>query len=70
MLELLTVAAEEGHHVELFMPPIMFGVLALVALGAFAGITWMCRNAAASHPENSEVSPFVPFVHAGGSKHE
>lgn len=71
MIELIAVA-EEGHHVvnELFMPPIMFGVVAFVVLMLLTIITFQFRNNSQSHPENSEVSPFQPYVHPGHDAHE
>lgn len=67
----LLLAAGEGHHVvnELFVPPFFFGLFALVALALLAGITWLFRNKAVTHPEHSEVSPFIPFIHHGSSSH-
>lgn len=71
MLAHLAAIAEGGHHVvnELWFPPIWFGVIALVALVAFLLISLMFRNLGSSHPEHSEVSPHVPFVHPGGHGH-
>ncbi|PPF44178.1 hypothetical protein C5B85_11070 [Pseudoclavibacter sp. AY1F1] len=69
------VLAEEGHHVvnELVMPPIMFGVVTLVAFVALIIVTYAFRNTWHSHPVDSKVVPYEPFNHAGvieaGSEH-
>lgn len=72
MLELIVAAEEGGHHVvnELFMPPVMFGVVMLVFLVVLVIITWSFRHASASHPESSDVSPYVPYVHPGHAAHD
>ncbi|PPF34011.1 hypothetical protein [Pseudoclavibacter sp. AY1H1] len=70
-----SVLAEEGHHIvnELVMPPIMFGVVTLVAFVALIVVTYAFRNTWHSNPVDSKVVPYEPFNHAGviesGSEH-
>ncbi|KAB1656787.1 hypothetical protein F8O01_08990 [Pseudoclavibacter chungangensis] len=68
MIDLITAAAEEGHHVvnELAMPPVMFGVIAMVLFLVLTWVTFLARNSANRHPEHSEVHPYVPFQHGSG----
>lgn len=68
MLAQLSALAEEGHHVvnELWFPPVWFGIIAFAVLLVFLLISLMFRNLGQGHPEHSEVSPHVPFVHPGG----
>lgn len=68
MIELLTAAAEEGHHVvnELPLAPVMFGVIAMIGFLFLLWVTSLQRYTAHRHPEHSEVSPHVPFQHGSG----
>lgn len=72
MIELLLAAEEGGSHVvnELWFPPIVFGVLMMVVFVVLLACTFMFRNSAASHPVDSEVHPFQPYVHPGHAAHE
>ncbi|MFD2758067.1 hypothetical protein [Gulosibacter faecalis] len=62
------------HPGEMWFPPIVFGILTLVILLALALVAFSFRNMAASHPVNSEVSPYEPVGHPGhpieGPSHE
>lgn len=67
------LAAEEGgHHVvnPLFMDPFFFGVLAITILVVLVVLTSLFRNMSASHPQESEVSPYQPYVHPGHATHD
>lgn len=66
------VAAAEAHHVvnELFMPPFFFGLLAFGILAVIGIGTYLFHNMQQAHPEESEVSPYTPYVHPGHSVHE
>ena len=76
MIELIPAVLEEpGHHIvnELVMPPIMFGVVTLVAFILLIVVTYAFRNTAHRNPVDSKVVPYEPFHHAGvieaGSEH-
>ncbi|WP_298751151.1 hypothetical protein [uncultured Serinicoccus sp.] len=51
-LHLLAAAEEGGHHVvnELPFPPIMFGVIAMLAFILLLGFLWTFRNTLALDP--------------------
>lgn len=67
MIEVFT-AAEESHVVNELafgLHPFMFGLIAFVILMLLTYVTFMFRRTAVSHPKESEVSPYVPYVHPG-----
>lgn len=63
-------AAEEMivHPGEMPFPPIVFGLIALVAFLALALVTFSFRNMAEQHPEHSRYVPFEPIAHPGTPK--
>ena len=55
---MLSILASEAvvHHHELPIPAIMYGVIAMVAFLALAGITWSYRSVANRHDHKSKDS--------------
>lgn len=50
-MSLITAAAEAVHHVELPMPSIMYGVIAVAGFLILGIVTWSFRDVAMRHPQ-------------------
>lgn len=66
-LPVVLQSAEEMivHPGEMWFPPIVFGIIALVLLLVLALVAFSFRNMAASHPENPTVYLYEPVGHPG-----
>ncbi len=66
-LPVVLQSAEEMivHPGEMWFPPIVFGIIALVLLLVLALVAFSFRNMAASHPENPTVYVYEPIGHPG-----
>lgn len=74
MLGMLAITAlvAESHHVvnELAMPPFIYGLIAFGILAIIGIGTLLFHNMQQSHPVESEVSPYTPYVHPSHSTNE
>jgi hypothetical protein len=54
MNALVALVAEEGGHEALPMPPLSYGLMALVFFALLLGVTWAFRNTHQKHVEPGE----------------
>ncbi|MFZ9743950.1 MAG: hypothetical protein ACO3BY_00285 [Aquiluna sp.] len=54
MISILIAEGAIVHHTELPMPAILYGVIAMTAFLALAGITWSYRDVSNRNPRRSQ----------------
>ncbi len=54
MISILIAEGAIVHHTELSMPAILYGVIAMAAFLALAGITWSYRDVSNRNPRRSQ----------------
>ncbi len=54
MISILIAEGAIVHHTELPMPAILYGVIAMAAFLALAGITWSYRDVSNRNPRRSQ----------------
>ncbi|MEY5146419.1 MAG: hypothetical protein RL224_733 [Actinomycetota bacterium] len=54
MISILIAEGAIVHHTELPMPAILYGIIAMAAFLALAGITWSYRDVSNRNPRRSQ----------------